>query len=158
MYQSLSLVSLSGLAIKSSYPTRGLPAGCSFATYLVQAICHQPLASWQSRFRHTPCGMFIDDIMVRAMAESYGQLINRLVPAIRALYTMIATELECTVANHKTAVVAPHPKLQVQLHAALGKMGGSLSGGSASNLGIDYFSGALRCHKSSRKQLLIRSK
>jgi hypothetical protein len=63
-YQSRRFTTMGGIAQQSTYPSRGIPAGCSFATYLVQVICFAPLTKWQSMFPETPGGMFIDDLMV----------------------------------------------------------------------------------------------
>ena len=101
-------------------------------------------------------GIFIDDLLTRAVGESYRQVIDRPVPAIKALFSIISKELKCVVAAHKTAVVASHPKLQSAIHSALEGLGGTLEPGAASNLGIDYYYGALRCRALSRKQLQIR--
>ena len=156
IYQARRLTSMYGLAQMSKFPSRGIPAGCTFATFLVQVICYLPLTRWQKQFPRTPGGMFIDDLMIRALGNSYKEIISNMVPSVKAIHHMVTVELQCTIAEHKTAVVASHPKLQAQLHEALGSLGGSLSPGAASNLGIDYSSGALRCLRLSRKQLRVR--
>ena len=90
MYSARRYFSFNGIAHKGGFPRRGIPAGCSFATFLVQLICYTPVANWQSRFPRVLGGIFIDDLMLRTLADSHRQIVVNIVPAVKAMRAVIS--------------------------------------------------------------------
>eukprot|EP00959_Pyramimonas_sp_CCMP1952_P362758 7596562-Pyramimonas_sp.AAC.1 len=63
------------------YTTRGIPAGDSFATYLVQIYCINELDEWQSQHSMVQLSVFIDDFLQQAQSSSMLTVLTNLTDA-----------------------------------------------------------------------------
>ena len=90
-------------------PTRGIVAGCTFATYLVKAYYCKAFGSlhhlWREAALTANLDVFLDDITVSGRASSPQKLVSMMLDNGRAVVEVV-NELECTVEPTKTAVAA----------------------------------------------------
>ncbi len=140
MYGTRRFVALEGMAKACSYPSRGIAAGCGFATFRVQVLALPSLRGLRARRPEVGITMFIDDLVGQTRHRSKPQIVNRLVEAAADLHNIIEEEWECKLAEHKSAIVASTDGLCKDLQRAFKRHSGSV-GESAVNLGVD-FSGA----------------
>ena len=99
--------------------------------------------------------MFIDDLMGEAADEHPHKVVGRLAAGAAALHMTIDSEFACTVAQHKSALIASSDTLLVSLRKAFGRFAGDAKS-SAPNLGVDFFAGRRRAHKKSVNTLRSR--
>ena len=86
------MVYLDGLACSCNYVHRGIAAGCSFATFLVQMLVLPGLREWRSRHTDVLLTMFIDDLFVQARHRRLSQLVLRLTESAADLRRIIEDE------------------------------------------------------------------
>ena len=98
-------LSLNGLAKDTKYPSKGIAAGCGFATYLVQVLALPSLQAFRMRFPLVWLTMFIDDLLVQARHRREAQVVSLLSEAGAGLADIIETDWECRVAAHKSVIV-----------------------------------------------------
>eukprot|EP00959_Pyramimonas_sp_CCMP1952_P044867 937331-Pyramimonas_sp.AAC.1 len=60
-YQGQRMITMNNQTSHAGDPTKRIPAGCSFATYLAQMFCIEALDIWTSNVE-APLHMFIDDL------------------------------------------------------------------------------------------------
>ncbi|CAK0885168.1 unnamed protein product, partial [Prorocentrum cordatum] len=145
-HKSRRLVSFSSMVTDVGYTTRGIPAGDSFATYLVQMYCINELDAWQSQHSMVQLSVFIDDFLQQAESSSMLTVLTNLTDAAHDMRQVIELDLQCPVADHKSVVLASSEKLQLQIVKALGTKGGQALD-SAANLGIEDSAGRSRTYK-----------
>ena len=137
---------LGDVAVDARFPRRGLAAGDSFATYLVQIYTLEPLERWSSRHPAVPLSLFIDDFLGSTVAPEEHQVVGRLTSAAADLHELVEQDLGCQVAQHKSVVVASSDRLLRRLSTAFGRFTGQAAR-SGSNLGVDFAPGRQRAHK-----------
>ena len=137
---------LGDVAVDARFPRRGLAAGDSFATYLVQIYTLDPLERWSLKHPAVPLSLLIDEFLGSTSAPEEHQVVGRLASAAADLHELVKQDLGCQVANHKSVVVASSDRLLRRLSAAFGRFTGQASR-SGSNLGVDFAPGRQRAHK-----------
>ncbi len=145
-YSSRRFVTLHGLASDAGFPSRGIAAGCGFATYLVQMLSLPALRAFRARYPDVWLTMFIDDLMAQARHRLESQVVARLTEAGAGLADVIEHEWECKVATHKSVIVGSSDSLCKALREAFGTRAGQVQQ-SASNLGVDTFMGKTRTRR-----------
>ena len=155
-YQSRRAVSLNGYVGDAGYPARGIPAGCPWATYLVQIYSLHCVIGLQQRWIPHTISMYIDDLVLLLTGATLSELVNTAAQAAADALSCIDQELHCAVALHKATVVGSSESVRSAVVQALGKYAGPASTGGASHLGIDFFGGQLRRFKRNRRTLLKR--
>ena len=140
VYQSARIVSLQGYSVRVGQPQRGIPAGCGYATFYVQCYSLRPMLNWQARHQSVSGSLFIDDITAGTMGISVGEVVSNIVGAARDLSTVVADELECSIAVSKCQLVCSSDTVQAAIVQKLGDLsGGQHRTSSAKNLGVDFF-------------------
>ncbi len=144
-YGARRLITLQGFTQDALYPQHGIPAGCGFATYLVQGYCITCIQCWQQRHLSVPGSLFIDDITATTMADTVRKVVRALAHAAADLVDVVENELHCRLSLEKAQIVASNDRVHQALRSVLGKYAGpNVKKSGAKNLGIDYFAGSLR--------------
>jgi hypothetical protein len=144
-YSSTRLVATRDLVQLVDHPTRGIAAGCGWATFLVQVYSLSPLDAWaEANSKGTDLQMFIDDLFLGQQRRDPQALVRQLQYSAARLAVLVTEELECKLALHKAQVSASTTRLRRQIRKALGKYAGPQDTHSATNLGIDSAAGASR--------------
>eukprot|EP00959_Pyramimonas_sp_CCMP1952_P342443 7174539-Pyramimonas_sp.AAC.1 len=85
-----------------NHPTRGIAAGCGWATFLVQVYSLGPLDCWSKKNpRGTDSQMFIDDLFMGQQHQNQEALVRQLQHSAARLAVIIQDDLECKLALHK---------------------------------------------------------
>ena len=147
-YAARRFVGLDALTVDAGFPEKGITAGCGLATYWIQVYSFEPLGAWQIVHPQVPLSMFIDDLMGQTEDAHQHRVVGRLAAAAASLHDVIDRELRCTVAQHKSALIASSDPLLERLKKAFGRFGGEAKS-SAPNLGVDFFAGRRRALKKS---------
>ncbi len=142
-YSSQRVVAYNGVAQNTYFPSRGLAAGCGFATFLVQVLAIPALDKFQALHPQVWITMFIDDLLVQARHRLPAQVVSRLTEAGAALHDIITNEWECKVAQQKSVLLASSRSLSDDLRKAFGHHAGKVQE-SATNLGVDTWMGKRR--------------
>lgn len=145
-YAARRLIGLNALTLDAAYAEKGIAAGCGLATFWVQVYALEPLQVWQQAQPLLELSMFVDDLWTGAEDEQPHKVVGRLTAGAAALHDTTTRELKCSVAVHKSALVASSDRLLHRLRKAFGSYGGDATA-SAPNLGVDYFAGRRRAHK-----------
>jgi hypothetical protein len=117
--------------------TRGIAAGCSFATTLVQVLYARALRRWAARHPKVEAAVYIDDLAVQSVGRE-ETVARRLGEAVAELGQVVAEELQCRVAPAKTQVIASSRRLRRKLTVSVGRALRGRAGGAplAKNLGV----------------------
>ena len=111
-----------------------------------------PLQAWQQLHQRVGLTVFIDDLMCDSTAPQEHQVTGRLAAGAAALRTAVEEELGCSVANHKSAIIASSTSLLNKCKKAFGRFAGTAAE-SAVNLGVDTFAGKKRALRRSTPTL-----
>ena len=120
-----------------------------------------PVASWQQSHQRVGLTVFIDDLMGDTTAPHEHLVTVRLAAGAAALRAAVENELGCSVANHKSAIIASSTSLLNKCRPAFGRFAGAAAE-AATNLGVDIFAGKKRAHRRNtptlqkRKRKLLR--
>ncbi len=147
-YAARRFVGLDSITLDAAFPEKGIAAGCGLATYWIQVYSYEPLHGWQVVHPQVGLSMFIDDLLGETADTQQHKVVGRLAAGAAALHDVIDRELNCTVAQHKSALIASSDPLLARLRRAFGRFGGEAKS-SAPNLGVDFFAGRRRAHKKS---------
>ncbi len=147
-YRAKRYLGLGDVACYAGFPTRGLAAGCGWATTWAQVYSIDPLEAWTVQNPQVGITLFIDDFFGDCQAQEEHEVAGRLTAGAAALRVAIEDDLECSVAEHKSVIIASSDRLLARLKAAFGKHAGTAEK-SAANLGVDSFAGRRRAHRKS---------
>ena len=151
-YQAQRFVAHERATVSTGHPTRGIAAGCSWATFLVQVYTCKPFADWQLEHPRLPLSLFIDDLHVGITDDDLEDVVRTIRMGAVSLIKVIEDELGCSVAQRKSITLANSVVLRRRLAKALGPIARRVAP-SAKNLGVDLAVGNLRSRKSSRPAL-----
>ncbi len=158
MYANPRLVALNGRVARQVHPRRGVVAGCAFATTYVKVLVTRAL---DGALANLPVGFFLDayfdDVGLSAVVTK-ALVFDRLPRAHQVLKEAVQSELGCSFAQGKTAIVATCASTARQLKEAVGAQGRIFE--AAPNLGIDAPAAKTRgsWHKSSlRRSRLVQA-
>ena len=154
-YAAKRFVGLGGLTMESQYAWRGIAAGCGFATTWVQIYALPPLRLWRVEHPQVSLTMFIDDLGGGTCAKEEHQVVGRLGAAAASLWTIVESDLDSRVAEHKSILLASNDRLLGKLQRAFGKHAGAPQK-AAPNLGIDFSVGRRRAAKASTRAIRTR--
>jgi hypothetical protein len=155
-YQGSRVLCMGQLAMRARPARRGIPAGCAFATYFVQAYTARQYDSFQRQHPETPLSVFIDDLTVQIHDVSSERVVFKAAQAADDLLTLVQEELECSVSKPKAALVCSDKDTLIKLRRSFGTFAGPCSR-VASNLGIDFSAGTKRRRMKRGSQWLKRS-
>eukprot|EP00959_Pyramimonas_sp_CCMP1952_P373798 7828215-Pyramimonas_sp.AAC.1 len=123
-------------------PQKGIPAGCSFATFLVQVYCIEDLDIGASNVE-VSLHMFINDLLLLFSHRCKKTVVSELKRAAASLLCAIQCELERFIDIDKSAVLASAFDIQKRLAKARRRYSGSVPH-HAANLGVDFRAGQKR--------------
>ena len=140
-YQGYRVLVLGQQAVFAQRSRRGIPAGCTFATYEVQCYTLRHYSNFQARHKEVSLTVFIDDLFCMADDTSKAAVVNKTVLAADDLLEVIVHDLSCNVSLAKSAVVASDCDTLNLLRKRFGIYAGPAVR-SAGNLGIDFACGS----------------
>ncbi len=111
-----------------------------------------PLRIWKLEHPRVSLTVFIDDLCGRATSQDEHKVVGRLTAAAASLWTTINTDLDASVAEHKSVILASSDSLLDKLRFAFGKHGG-VAVAAASNLGVDLAAGRRRASRPSTRTI-----
>ncbi len=147
-YRAQRFLGLSDVACSARFPSRGIAAGDGWATTFVQVYSIDSLESWATLNPRVHISLFIDDFMGDSQAQEAHEVAGRLTAGAASLKVAIETELECSIAAHKSVLIASSEPLLRRLKTSFGKYAGTTDR-AASNLGVVFFVGRRRAQRTS---------
>ena len=142
-------VTLGPFASVVGHTRKGVPPGCGFATFFVQAYHRPPIirhAAMHPRVQHA---IYIDDFSVSTCSHSEEQVVRDLVADANDLLDLIQVDLASEVSLPKCGLVASSARLLTRLRAAFREYGGPETR-SVPNLGIEFTAGRSRAAAGAR--------
>ena len=125
------------------YPRCGVVAGCALAKALVAVYYIPVMDAFVSRHPHVEVDVYIDDVTLAVNGGSVGAVVEPLAAAAHDFFDVVTTELRCSIAPGKEAVVASSADLASRVRTAVGPKAGK-SCTHAASLGVDFGSGRRR--------------
>ncbi len=141
-YAAPRMVSHGSAVAREVFATRGIIAGCAFATSLVKVFYLRRLRQAKAEMpRGAVLDAYIDDVAIAAEGPR-RKVISTIVEAYAVLKRALTRDLRCTLAPQKAAVVSSDREVGRAVAAAIGR--GGASADAAPNLGIDVTGGGAR--------------
>ena len=142
-YRAPRHIALEGKLAAPLHASRGVIAGCGFATTFVKIYCADALEAFCKRHPRIKLDAYIDDFAISASAGSDEEVEELLVKAALDLQGVIIEALKCRLADGKSYVVASSDVLAKSIAGKLGCMGVAAVE-STSSLGVDLACGKTR--------------
>ena len=142
MYSAKRFVVLEGLCAFVGHPTRGIPAGCGFATLHTQAYCLEHVEQLTLNHPMVDSGLYIDDYNAAATGDTEVECASRLVEFAVDLEIVVEDDLDCGLADDKAGLVASSSSLLKRLTRAFGRLKGGDT--SIKTLGCSFAAGKTR--------------
>ncbi len=155
LYAAKRFVGMGAIALECAYPRRGIGAGCPFATTYVQMYSLPPLRLWRIEHPRVGLNVFIDDLTGQSTSKDEHKVVGRLTAGAASLWRITNDDLDASVAQHKSVLLASSDSLLDRLKLAFGKHGG-VAKAAASNLGVDLFTGRRRASRASTRTIRTR--
>ena len=148
-YRGARFISQRGKTTHPLVASRGVVAGCGFATTWVKVYCVEAFDKFKKRHPHINIDAYIDDITLSITTGDPKRTEDLLVAAAEDLARLIKEELDCEIAREKSVVICSDDAMAKRLADRLGCVG-AVPAASASNLGVDFTCGRKRrTHKQS---------
>ena len=143
MYSAPRYLQLGAALEGVGHPSKGVVAGCGFATYVVQAYCSGPIKGFGDRHPRIGLSLYIDDFTGVVTARDDDDAMMVLTEGMVDLRGVIEDELRCCIAVDKSQIAASSKPLLRRATRVLGALGGRAVD-SVEALGIDLPAGKSR--------------
>ncbi len=141
-YSNARVISMNGRTARECYPSAGIVAGCSLAMALTKVYS---LRAMDNLVEKVPKGVkldtFVDDLTLAAIGPP-AAVIDDLTTAHQMMIDMVNDEMECSLAENKTAITATARPVAAAIARRLRLPGGTRA--AATLLGIDCTAAACR--------------
>ena len=155
-YKAPRYVQRGGCVAAPLFPSRGVVAGCGFATTFVKIACFDVFTRLQHRHPNVRFDAYIDDITITAEG-SEADVLRWVTAAAHEFVAEMQTSMGCEIAWEKAAVVSNSETLANRVRHAIGIP--TISQPTAVNLGVDFGCGLTRKKwgKSSNRKVRLKA-